>query len=825
MRIKSITIRGFRGFNREQTIECDKRLTVLYAPNSYGKTSISEAVEWLLYGVTSKVREADSKEEYKGSYVNRHYAGPGNPFVSLLVDDDGTDVEFKAELLSGDTQQRYVNGEKVETWPFDRSLTAVPGPFVLQHALKNLLLATPDRRFMGFARVLGLEALDQIQKDVVSLCTKPQVHTPTEVQQVLNEAAALQARAGKYPALAPINRALGKGLSGLSTAYALISSECTKRVPPGTAEDAVLPSLLQIREEAVGRVFKGSVALESYSPEELTANEGDERHISSFWGEEFVQDYLSLVALRTVGQLLDRARFYNLGMELWSKNPEVCPFCGQGIGADLSTRIGQCHQELTQASANHNALGEKCQKMIAAILGLKDRLNAYHRRHVEKATALLGVDLEKLEGVLTQKYGGQLEAVRTAVSDLAQARHALISATLPVKEALDAILKSLRESTEDPSVIKALGDALITYVSGARAYDKTLGSHILPTTDAARVVKHELDAIAGTEEISVLIDLMQHRRTIRAKLEVDAVLDDLKDLRKQVDQLVGNKVLEAISGTLTGEVMGWYDLIKTDGDPDIHFGGFDMERTVKGELRARRVQVKAKSYGAELVSAVSSLSESKLNALGLCISIAANLRHGGPFQFLMIDDPIQSLDAEHETRFIDLVRKLVEDHERQVVLLSHNQAWLRQLKQSCRTLNGWYYEIRGYTVNGPVVANAPWSSNQHRLQEVAAIIEDQTASSIRLQQAEEEIRILVGEVTAELYAKVKRIQKSPHTLNSAKVRKMLVECGVKPALVDRIDSTFVTTDDAHHAPSDYAAQRQRIAAYRSWVQELMTYLK
>ncbi len=65
MRVENITVQGFRGFNERRSIEFDRKLTLVYARNSYGKTSISEALEWLLYGVTSKVEQADySKLEY-----------------------------------------------------------------------------------------------------------------------------------------------------------------------------------------------------------------------------------------------------------------------------------------------------------------------------------------------------------------------------------------------------------------------------------------------------------------------------------------------------------------------------------------------------------------------------------------------------------------------------------------------------------------------------------------------------------------------------------------------------------------------------------------
>lgn len=265
--------------------------------------------------------------------------------------------------------------------------------------------------------------------------------------------------------------------------------------------------------------------------------------------------------------------------------------------------------------------------------------------------------------------------------------------------------------------------------------------------------------------------------------------------------------------------MEWYGLIKTTGDPDVHFNGFDMDRTKTGDLKARRIQIKARSYGKDLVSAVSSLSESKLNALGLCVSIATNLKVESPFDFLIIDDPIQSWDAEHETQFVDVIRKLV-DNGKQVILLSHNSKWLEQVRSGCRSINGWFYEITGYTEAGPHILEVPWEKYKKRLDEVDAILKDATASSVKLQHAEEEIRIVIAEITCELYFKIKGIRKSPHNLNADITRKMLIECGVDTGLADRITQTFETTDDAHHAPGDYVPQKERIRKYHSWCHEL-----
>ena len=83
MKINTLTVQGFRGFNKSQSIDFNERLTLIYGPNSYGKTSISESFEWLIYGATSKVEKAPTKTEFKGSYRNLHFPDDETPSVKV----------------------------------------------------------------------------------------------------------------------------------------------------------------------------------------------------------------------------------------------------------------------------------------------------------------------------------------------------------------------------------------------------------------------------------------------------------------------------------------------------------------------------------------------------------------------------------------------------------------------------------------------------------------------------------------------------------------------------------------------------------------------
>ena len=214
MKPKEITLRGFRGFNEARTIPIHDRLTLISAPNSHGKTSISEGFEWLLYGVTSKVALADSKDEYRDSYRNIHLLQPEAPTVKVVVQDGESAIELQA-TLSGSGAVLRVNGKIVPSWPFSVDLAKLPKPFILQHALKDLLLAAPVDRFNRFAALLGFDELTQVHKDLMAFCTKPPL--PPAAKSFIADIDSLFLKVESEPQLAPIAKSIRKGYSQLSS--------------------------------------------------------------------------------------------------------------------------------------------------------------------------------------------------------------------------------------------------------------------------------------------------------------------------------------------------------------------------------------------------------------------------------------------------------------------------------------------------------------------------------------------------------------------------------------------------------------------------------
>ena len=828
MKINNISIQGFRGFNEERVIAFHPFLTLIYAPNSYGKTSITEALEWLLYGSTSKVQRGEFKDEYKGSYRNCHLDSSISTFVKANFLLATGPVEFESELAGEDQYARHVDATPVEFWPIDAELAAISKPFIMQHALKYLLLVDPDQRFKGFAQLLGLDELGALQTDFVSICTKPAASIPVEVTTFCSRIDAFEDALAARTALNNLSsffKNFRKGKESFTSLTTALFNECRNFAPQGTPDESVLPSLLRIRDDSMKKVFPGSITLTPYTAEDRTSNSADLQYLIKVVSEDLVRQYCELIAFETSEIIIRHSQFYDFGVEFLTRQPDRCPFCGQELSDSIIQHIEQKHQE-AKAGADHlTVLLDQRQSVIHVLSQLEGRLHICQQRHISRLTTFLSINdnLDQLGKILLPKHKTYFASAQNAIALLQGVKNQLDTSYIAVTKALYAVQLSVQQSKENAALISQLGEKLVEYASTVSISLASISAQESPMSDASQMLKHELNLLAGTEDISLLIDLNENQQQIEKAFQIESILAGLKNLRKTVEQYVGTKMLDAVSNEMTLDVMEWYNQIRTTGDPNVHFSGFDMDRTMKGEIKSRRVQIKASSYGKDLVSAVSSLSEAKLNALGLCMSIAMNLKSDCPFNFLFIDDPIQSWDEEHAEQFIDIIRKLV-DKEKQVILLTHNKHWLDRLRAGCRSFNGFYYEIISYNKSGPNIVQKPWCVWTQRLQEVDAILKDETADTVRLQQAEEEIRLAVTDLTSKIYSQKKRVNKDANKLNGSEVRKCLVECGLPTDVINRIYQTFETTDDAHHI-TDYAPHRERIKCYHSYVHQLSKYLQ
>lgn len=179
----------FRAFCDSDYIVFDQELTIFYGGNVTGKSSLSEAIEWLFYGYTKRRRKGNeySKNEYKGSYV--HTACPVHtaPYVEAEIKliDNSTHLIRRTINLNKDgfplDQESVLSIDSHPVSDFvslNFSCTEAHCPVIVQHGIQDFIHTRPIDRYRVISETLGLSELVEF-KDVLERAKNQCRNNPT----------------------------------------------------------------------------------------------------------------------------------------------------------------------------------------------------------------------------------------------------------------------------------------------------------------------------------------------------------------------------------------------------------------------------------------------------------------------------------------------------------------------------------------------------------------------------------------------------------------------------------------------------------------------
>ena len=178
-KLQWLEICGFRSFGERQRLDFDGDLALVWGPNSQGKTSIAEAIEFLLTGATIR-RDmlGGAKAEFDACLRNVHLPSTAPVWVKAgVMGTDGLEHEVERVLDADYTADQEcastltIDGKPVADLSALSIVLSDPplrAPVLLQHSLRFALSARPQDRSNYFKSVLEVQDLEVLRDLIAS---------------------------------------------------------------------------------------------------------------------------------------------------------------------------------------------------------------------------------------------------------------------------------------------------------------------------------------------------------------------------------------------------------------------------------------------------------------------------------------------------------------------------------------------------------------------------------------------------------------------------------------------------------------------------------
>jgi len=677
-KLKWIEIAGFRAFGENpQRMEFCSPIAVGWGPNSQGKTSIAEAVEFLLTGSICRCElTASSQDEFADALRNAHLPPTAHVYVAACVQDSGPATHIIRRTLTQDYGKKsrclsslVINGKPagesdLQGLGFRMSAPPLSSPVLLQHTLSYLFSANPKERSMYFKNLLEVADLEELREAVADAGKQFAAVFPPALAKL--QTCAVSLRSGdnlqSLLKLIPDSATIAQAFS--ETAAALLKG-ASLPVPAKDAERyaSVREALDAARSKKFPMGGLAHIALSGWSAPDASAWEGIENFLTKTKevGEEtkrLTKLFSEVLALKDVAG---------------ADKPVDCPVCAspealtpqrvlairERLKEDTSYNEARLCAEAAardlQSAAN--SLERVAGKALPESIRLKGKWRRKNGFRVAKIRDLLGTNTpdladEWLQGLRELSRAAHLTSRRAGAVLAGVGRFAANLAQQTSASELKCLFAECNEAYQ----------LLQTASSGYAKINLQLRGQLQAIIDKTIAVTGWDDFLELSSRQSELLDALIQ------KSATDMVLDQHSRALKEIDRAI-EKVLETKFSTLSAEVANWWERLRP--------GERTFFESVKQRPKARRtVDFKAglcvgdDRGTASLRDAVAVFSQSQLHCLGLASFLARAIRE--PNGFMVFDDPIISSDEDYRAHFVCTVLEELMKLGQQVLLLTQD---------------------------------------------------------------------------------------------------------------------------------------------------------
>lgn len=680
MRILKLIIEGFRGFNVRQHINLDADVVLIYGQNGSGKSTIAESLEWLFYNELSRERLSASRQDYGGRHLlNVHYVGR-EANVELLCRIGDVEHVITKKYINAATSRLFLDGVEVpDLTCLGLPLTPIAKPVLGQVEIRSLVDQPRGDRWNEFANILGLNALESLLRNLRELANRqrrlPRYTRAEQITQVT-----LNALAGK-PSLMPLYQEVSKDTFSKQKIYTLIQGICGIQ---DIVSEGDLSLALEEVVKGIGHVAELPRRIANLVPKECTYTPQEASDMVSQLrrvGEAFTAKTMPAIPENRYG-------FIEAGLSLIPEggDPRECPFCGEST--------------ITEVKVSNLISGlENSKQAVQSVATFRQSHSDYLRflQSLRSKVSNLPIDLTEAElcrdDLITQpKYVECVNRLELLIQNVREIAQPFRTETLTLIDAHCSAVGTF-DFADWPSLLYSanrLSERLIHLHQLVNEFQEGLSE----TKEMCRQLAPGLTSIER-EKIEILHTCQQ---LVGSLLEiayfkrVQAFLRKIEETQNRLIEFQKRKVEERLAD-LSEDIQELY--LAMNPDEQITFS----QLAVGGGER-RHLELKG-TFGDKELNPISQFSEAHTNSLALALYLSQRVRQNPQWRFILLDDPVQSLDYRHADSLISLLCQ--ERGEKQLIVTTHHENFANKFQVQFQGSNLLCYHLEALDEMGPNV--------------------------------------------------------------------------------------------------------------------------
>lgn len=633
MKISRISAQAFRGFPGVVHFQLSLGITIVYAPNGSGKTSLSEAFEWALYGEVARKLRSKTPGEFGQDFLRSAHANPNDETWAEveLLGPDGTKLVIRRTMDKGGQTKLEVDGKAIaDVGELSIATGLAFRPCLGQSEIKAFIDTEPKERWKQISAILGLGGFDAVRERLMKLKADTDHNIEvTKIREAARRAVAPLLPEGTDPLSQDpdsLYRTLINDLNLDDTAtWEQIQHAAEKRIAGLLGMDK--------RPASLDQMVSGpeAVELEILEAEVNKINDGLKDH-------------------RDWHQTNKKTKFIELGLDI-AKVPE-CPFCSEATVDDS--------------------------KLTGLKKYVEEREPAPPELNGQFSQAIGGFQIIKDAPINTKVIGSLVEALAEApeLTSLLQALPDRQSQLLKDLTALGGLARGYLKSTQSSDTttpieeVQSLGNQLLDAARKLASDYTTLRAdgQRLRENIQAKFSGLNVEERAALERYQAMKKLASDVRFVLQAWAISQRQAELERFIRGFEQAEKNTV-QSKEQELADDVRAYYSQLSNS--KSLEFKGFRIKPGVR-----RQAALEATAYSVP-VNPTSMFSEAQGNCLGLSLYFSQRVKRNPGWTTIILDDPVQSMDEDHKDNLITVLSSLSQD--RQIIVFTHDKAFRNSL--------------------------------------------------------------------------------------------------------------------------------------------------